>query len=143
MAPRARIATLAVVLSDSSFTEDELRLAAETDRLKDQIRGLVYSVEDAVTPAPVRSRALDVPTVGAFIIVLSPAKQIVLEVVRLADTWLRNRPTREVDLEIGGEKIKMKGLGRHDIEQVTTTIMEVYDQHSRNALSEDSGRNDS
>ena len=133
---------LAVTLSDSLLNEDKSRLAAEADRLKLQIQGFAYSVDDAVTSAPDRSRALDVPTVGAFVIALAPARQVVLEVVRLADTWLRNRPSREVDLEIGGEKIKMKGLGRHDINKITTQIMEVYGRDSRDALSENGDAED-
>lgn len=100
------------------------------------------SVNDVVTPAPGHSRALDVPTIGALVIALEPTRQIVLQVVRLADTWLRNRPARRVELEIDGEKIKMEGLGSRDIREITTKLMEVYARNSDKAVGQGKGIED-
>jgi hypothetical protein len=136
----ARNEGLAVTLSDSSYGSDMALLDADANRLKDEIQfACSVEVRNAVSPAPSRSRPIDVPAVGTLIIALPLARQIVLRVLGLADTWLENRPTRRINLEFGNQKIIMEGLAARDIHQIAAKIAEAYEREGRNVLGQGSG----
>jgi hypothetical protein len=128
--------TLSVRLSDSTLNGRKNQLAAEADHLKEQMLGHAYSVDDAVRPAPGGSRAIGIPDVGTFIVALEPARRVVTELVALADSWLKGRPTRKVEFEVNGKTILIEGTAARSVDSVVNDIMEALD---RKAKTNDSG----
>lgn len=125
MTERGRRLTLAI---DGGPATDPEEVAEVTGQLRRRLLELdVDSVEpvrrDDVPPGAKPGEAV---TIGALVVTAAPI--VLRSVVRLVDSWLRNRPVRAVTLTVDGDSLELTNASRTAEQQLTQAFI---DRHAR------------
>ena len=95
----------------SSYEFDELTSALQRELLQ-----LDVDAVDRVSagPAPDGSRGVDLAALGALIVQVGKAAQVLGQVVAVLEAWADRSPKRTVVLTLGGDKLELGGLSEKD-----------------------------
>jgi hypothetical protein len=108
---------------------DEEELAYLAGLLRREL--LELDVEDvrvaqSAAEPPLLAKAGEAVAVGALVVTVAPL--LLLQVLKLIDTWLRNRPLRTVKVELDGRSIELGHASAEDQQQLIDAFINASAQ---------------
>ena len=74
--------------------------------------------------APPGTRAVDLLAAGALLISLSKPTTLLKTGVGVLQTWTANRPVRTVELTVGGNTLKVSGIGSEEQQRLIDVLVD-------------------
>lgn len=106
--------------------------AREIDRLTLELRRRLLELPvDAVDPvsggaAPPGTRAGEVIALGALLMTLAKSPEVLKIAVGTVQSWLGARQGKSIEMEIGGDKIKLSGLSSEEQRRLVDLFVERH-----------------
>ncbi len=121
---------LAIVVRLSVEAEAD---AEAVDSLTNQLRDQLLELDvDSVVPvssgeAPPDTRAIDVIALGSLLVTLAKSPELFKALTSALQSWLGGRPARSVELQIGGDTLKVSGVSSDEQQRL---IQLFVDRHA-------------
>jgi hypothetical protein len=119
--------------------EVTLRLEAEADADADELDRLTQLLREQVLQLDVQSavplsagapppgtRAGDMLMLGGLLVTLTRSPELLKVLVSVVQSWLGNRAGRTVELQIGGDSIKVAGIGSYEQQRLIQLFVERH-----------------
>ena len=106
--------------------------AREIDQLTLELRRRLLELPvDAVDPvsggaAPPGTRAGEVIALGALLMTLAKSPEVLKVAVGTVQSWLGARQGKSIEMEIGGDKIKLSGLSSEEQRRLVDLFVERH-----------------
>jgi hypothetical protein len=113
---------------DAGADADEQELEELTARLRRQLLELdVESVERVrADEAPPGTRAVDVMMLGGLLVTLGKSPDLLKMVTGVVQSWVAGRQGRSVELQIGGDTLKVSGVSSDEQRQLIALFVERH-----------------